>query len=88
MPPSVKVLPETVTVGLAPRATVPVPRFNEELPVKVKLPFQFWVLLLVSVTLPPEVLSMVPPEMVKALVPRAVALLISSVPELKVVAAL
>jgi len=39
-PPTVKVLAETVTVGLAPSVTAPVPRFKEEDPVKVKLPFQ------------------------------------------------
>ena len=37
-PATVKVLPETVTVGLALKVTAPVPRYNDELPAKVKLP--------------------------------------------------
>jgi len=84
-PPTVKVLPVTVTVGEAPKVTAPVPKFKEEEPVKVKLAFQCWVLLFDKVMAPAEVLSMVPPAMVKRLVPKAVALLMSIVPELSVV---
>jgi len=84
-PPAVRVLPETVTVGLAPKVTAPVPRFKEEPPVKVKPAFQFITLLFDKVMAEAEVLSMVPPAMVKVLVPRAVALLMSMVPEFRVV---
>jgi len=87
-PPTVKVLPEAVIVGLAPRVMAPEPMFKECVPVKVKLPFQVWGLLLESVRLPAELLSIVVPDaMVKAPAapPRAVELLIFNVPNVKVV---
>ena len=86
-PPTVSVLPLTVTVGLAPRVTAPVPRFRALLPVNVKLPFQFWGLLLLRVMPPLWVQSITPPEIVKAPAapPSAVALLTFSCPALRVV---
>jgi hypothetical protein len=61
--------------------------FRLFVPVKVKSPFQFWVLLLVRVMAAPLVLSSVPPLMVKGVFapPRAVALLRLSVPAFRVV---
>ena len=85
LPPTVRVLALTVTVGLAFKVTAPVPRSNELLPVKVKLPFQISALFVELVMALPEVLSMiVPASIVKVPVPKAPALLISSVPALKV----
>src|SRR6202022_2213806 len=87
-PPTVRLLPLTVTVRLPPRVTAPVPRFRLWVPVKVKLPFQTCALLLESVIALPVVLSMMallPPAMVNVPVPSALALLIFSVPALIVV---
>ena len=84
-PPTVRVLALTVTWRFAPRVTAPVPRFRLLVPVKVKSPFQFWVLLLVSVMAPPEVLSIIPPEIVKVPVPIEVAWFKLRVPAFKVV---
>jgi len=85
IPPTVKVSALTVTVGLAFKVTAPSPRFKLLLPVKVKLPFQFWALLFDRVIADPEALSIVvPAAIVKAPVPKAAALLISKVPALKV----
>ena len=78
-PPTVKVLPESVTVGLLLKAMAPVPRFKALVPPKVKLAFQF-IALLFKVTKLPKVLSIVPPLIVNVLVPKAPALLRSSVP--------
>ena len=84
-PPTVKVSAVTVTVGLAPKVTDPVPRFKLEEPLKVKLPFQVWALLFASVMAAPEVLSIVVAlSIVKVPVPKAPALLISKVPAAKV----
>ena len=74
-PPTVRLPAETVMVREAFMVTLPVPRFRSFVPTKVKLPFQFWALLVVSVFALPLVLSIVPPAMVKLPVPRAVALL-------------
>ena len=85
-PPTVKVLADTVTVGLAVKVTAPLPRYKEDEPAKVKLPAQVCILLLVDVVIAAlEVLSMVvPPSMVNVPEPKAPALLISKVPVLKV----
>jgi hypothetical protein len=60
--------------------TAPVPRFRSPVPAKMKSPFQFWMLLLVSVLALPLVLSIVPPLILKtlAVVPRALSLLMAS----------
>ena len=84
MPPTVRLPPLTVTVRLAPSATVPVPMFRSLVPVKAKSPFQLCVLLLVRVRLVPLVLSSVPPVMVMLPLPGAVALFRFSVPALSV----
>ena len=86
-PPTVSVPELTVTVREAFIVTFPVPRFRLFVPAKVKLPFQFWVLLLVRVMAAPLVLSSVPPLMVNVefVAPRAVALLILRVPEFMMV---
>ena len=80
MPPTVRLPAETVTVGVTPRVTLPVPRFRSFVPVKVNELFQFCALLFVRVMAPALVLSIVPPLRVNAKVPlpRAVALLILS----------
>ena len=75
----------TVRVAELPRVTAPVPRLRPFVPVKAKLPFQFWVLLLVRVILEPLVLLRLPPLMVSAPVPMAVELLSTKVPLLSVV---
>jgi hypothetical protein len=72
-----------VIVGLAPSVTAPVPVFRFVLPANAKLPFQFCVLLVESVT--DEPLSIVPPAMVNRPEPIAVAVLRTSVPALSVV---
>jgi len=91
----VRVLAVTVTMRLAPRATAPVPRFKEDVPVKVKSPFQEAGLFMAMVIAAPEVLSMVPPLIVNVppTAPRAWVLLTSRVapaskvtPPLKVLA--
>src|SRR5437763_1144592 len=64
-PPTVRLLAFTVTVRLAPKVTPPVPRFKLCVPVKVKLPFQTWALLVESVITLPVVLSII------ALLPRS-----------------
>jgi len=81
MPPTVRVLAETVTMRLAPKDTAPVPRFKEEEPVKVKFPLQVSGLLMAMATEAPEVLSMVPPLITKVppTAPRAWVLLMSRV---------
>ena len=82
LPPMVKLPALTVTVREAFIVTLPVPMFRSLVPVKVKSPFQFCVLLAVRVRFAPLVLSSVPPVMVKiqVLVPRAWAALIANVP--------
>ena len=87
IPPSVKVAEPfvIVTVEFALNVTAPVPRFKLDVPVKVKLPLQFWTLLLERVIAAPEVLSKVPPDKFKAPVPIAVALLMFNVPPLMLV---
>ena len=87
-PPTVNVLAVVVTVGLAVKVTAPVPKSRLFDPVKVKLPFQVCGLLLVRAIAPPLVLSMVVPAAmanVPAVDPKAVVLLISKVPLLKVI---
>ena len=87
-PPTVRLLAFTVTVRLAPKVTAPVPRFKLCVPVKVKLPFQTWALLVESVIAPPVVLSMTAlllAAIVNVPVPSALALLIFSVPAVIVV---
>jgi hypothetical protein len=74
----------TVTVRLAPRATLPLPVLRLFVPVKAKSPFQLWVLLFVRVTSEPLVLSIVPPEIVIEPLPGAVALFRFKVPALRV----
>ena len=71
VPPTVNVLALTVTCLLALNVTLPVPRFNALLPVKVKSPFQLCALFVASVTVPPLVLSIVPPLIVNVPVPIA-----------------
>src|SRR4051794_29128349 len=84
-PPTVRVLALTVTVGLAPRVTGPVPRFRLLDPVKVKLPFQVWGLPAVNASGPPLVLLRVPPLMTRLPVLREVALVRFRVPAPRVV---
>ena len=84
-PPTVKVLAVTVTVRVAESVTAPVPISSGCVPVKVKLAFQLWGLLVVSVIAPAEVLSIVPPEIINVPVPIAEALLMFKVPALKFV---
>ncbi len=73
-PPTVSVLPLTVTVGETPSETAPLPRFNDLLPTNVKLLFQFWARLPASVMAAPLVLFSDPPEIVTAPLPRAAEL--------------
>src|SRR5439155_70656 len=75
LPSTVGAFAAMVTVGVVPRATPPVPRFSEDEPVKAKVPFQFWLLLVARVMGKVEVLSNVPPVMVNGPVPMALALL-------------
>src|SRR5437868_5191230 len=86
-PPTVRVLPLTVTVRFPPPSvTAPVPRLRLFEPVNVKFAFQLCELFVESVTLEPDVLSIVPTaEMVKVPVPKAEALLMFNVPALRVV---
>ena len=70
-PPTVKVLPPTVTVRLPPKTTAPEPMSSGLLPAKVKSPFQFCALLVPRATGAPSVLSMMPPLMVKGPLPMA-----------------
>ena len=86
-PPTVKLLPSMLRVRVAFIVTAPVPKFRSPVPAKAKSPFQFWVLLLVSVLAMPLVLSIVPPLILKTLaaVPSALSLLMASVPLLSVV---
>ncbi len=86
MAPSVRVvLPRVVMVILLDMVTGPLPMLRAVVPPKVKLPAQVWVWL-ARVTVALLVLSMVPPLMriEEVLVPMAPALLISTVPELRV----
>ncbi len=61
----------TVTVGVVPSVTAPVPVFKGAVPTKVKLELQLWEMLLASVMALPLVLSNVPPLIFKAPVPSA-----------------
>ena len=81
VPPNVSVLlePLSVMVRLPALVIAPVPKFRSFVPPKVKLPPKVIVLLLVRVSEPAVVLSMVPPLMVNVPVPSAVALLILKV---------
>jgi hypothetical protein len=83
VPPTVRVLEETVRMGLAVNETFPVPRFKALLPEKPNEPDQTCGLLFVRVTALPLVLLMVPPRMVKlpAPAPKAVLLLMFKEPE-------
>ncbi len=64
IPLSLQIPDEIVIVQLAPSVTAPVPKVRLLVPRKVKFPPQVWVLLLLSVIVPPLVLSTVPPLMV------------------------
>jgi hypothetical protein len=82
----VSVLALAVTVGVKPKVTAPLPRFNALLPVKVKLLPQVCGLLFASVINPPEVLSMVGVPLIAntpAAAPSAVALLMFKGPPVK-----
>ena len=79
-PPTVSVLPETVSVRLPVRVTAPVPRFRLFVPVKVKSPVQACALFPESVTVEPVALSNVPPARVSKPLPRAPALPTCKVP--------
>src|SRR6478672_9494681 len=84
-PPTVRLEAETVSVGLAVRVMLPLPRSRLLLPANVKLPPQVIELLVESVIGPPLVLSIVPALMVNVPVPSADALLRFSVPAERVV---
>ena len=84
VPPTVSVLPLTVTVRLLLIVTRPAPRFKPEVPVNVKSPFQFWALLPLLVMAAPVALLKVPPLSVNMPVPSAPALLMFRVPALRV----
>ena len=70
-PPTCSVFAVTVRMRLALSVTAPVPRFSELVPVKVKLPFQVWALLVRNDCASPLVLSNVPPAMTSVPVPIA-----------------
>ena len=84
-PPTVRLRERTVRILDALRVTAPLPKFRSpEVPANAKSPFQFCVLLFVSVLVLPLVLSIVPPVIVNVPLPTAVLLLIAKVPALSV----
>ena len=84
-PGTMRLLPLTVTVRAAERATVPVPRLRTFDPVNVKLPLQVCAPVVAMACGTPLVLSMIPPVILTVPAPKAEApetppLLILSVP--------
>ena len=68
---------------LSPSVTAPVPRFSVLVPVKVKLPFQFWALLPALTMAAAPVSTVVPAPMLNVPAPSALTLAMTSVPAAK-----
>ena len=85
MPPTVRLLANTVSVLDAFIVTAPVPKFRSRVPPNAKSAFQYCKLLVDNVTATALVLSTVPPLITNLLVPMPFGELMAKVPVLSVV---